>query len=315
MFTWQLDVKTAFLNARLEEVIYCQPVYDQVPIMQTLLEQTRNPVLRTRIATQIHDIGLGAVLRLHRAVYGLKQAPRAWWMELHGFLTSLGFERNPYDACFYVMHTVTGLFILLLIYVDDILIAARTEGLTMHYARALEARFKIGSAGPLRHYLNIAITLLQSLYKTHLCMAHYVDQVSKRFRMVPKPAILTPMQENPHLTSAEEEEWSAADAEYFITFEYREKIGCILYYMVCMRPDLAYCVGIFGKFSNKPTRLACAAVTRVLQYMHNTRNMVLILGRESARITAYFDSDFAACLDTRCSIGAYFVFLGFGCVE
>jgi hypothetical protein len=82
-----------------------------------------------------------------------------------------------------------------------------------------------------------------------------------------------------------------------------------------MRPDLSYVVGILAKFSNKPTRLACAAVTRVLQYMHNTRDMELILGGESARIIAYFDSDFAACLDTRCSIGAYYIFLGFGCVE
>ena len=202
LFAWQLDVKTAFLNANLEELIFCMPMYDHVHIMHLLLQQTKDTHLRARVATQIHDLQQGAVLRLRRAVYGLKQAPRAWWQALHNFLESKGFKRNPYDVCLYTLHVVPGLFCILLIYVDDILVAASTERIAMSVVDLLRRQFKLGSEGPLRHYLNIVIQHHPALRQVWMNMAHYVEQVFARFKMVAKPAVLTPMQKNLQLPSA-----------------------------------------------------------------------------------------------------------------
>jgi hypothetical protein len=65
----QMDVKTAFLNGKIEEEVY--------------IEQPEGFV--------IHDEKSHAC-RLKKALCGLKQTPRAWYKKMDGFLMSLGFN-------------------------------------------------------------------------------------------------------------------------------------------------------------------------------------------------------------------------------
>ena len=96
----QLDVKTAFLNGDLEEVIYMRqtPGYEQG--------------------------GLKMVCRLHKSLYGLRQAPRAWHAKLKSELESMGFTASTADASLFVRNQGDNVEYLL-IYVDDILIASK----------------------------------------------------------------------------------------------------------------------------------------------------------------------------------------------
>jgi hypothetical protein len=68
-----MDVKSAFLNGDLEEVVYV----------------TQPPGFTS-------DGREHEVYRLHKALYGLRQAPRAWNAKLDTSLTSLGFTRRRY---------------------------------------------------------------------------------------------------------------------------------------------------------------------------------------------------------------------------
>ena len=77
-----------------------------------------------KVVTMLRGLRKGGVLKLKKAVYGLKQAPREWWKMLHSFILSLGFKPNRADVCFYALHLPGGLLVLLLLYVDDILVAA-----------------------------------------------------------------------------------------------------------------------------------------------------------------------------------------------
>lgn len=61
------------------------------------------------------------------------QAPRQCWKKLHSFLRDLGFVPNNSDICFYALHLASGA-VLLLLYVDDILLAAFPTALVEKYA-------------------------------------------------------------------------------------------------------------------------------------------------------------------------------------
>jgi len=96
----QLDVKTAFLHGDLEEEIYMdQPEGYITPGKENF------------------------VCKLKKSLYGLKQSPRQWYKKFDSFMFAHGFKRSLYDSCVYVKF-IDGAPIYLLLYVDDMLIAA-----------------------------------------------------------------------------------------------------------------------------------------------------------------------------------------------
>jgi hypothetical protein len=134
--------------------------------------------------------------------------------------------------------------------------------------------------------------------------------------MVAKQSVQTPLQENFQASlEAAELEGYEADTRYIEDFEYREKVGCILFYMICMRPDISYAVGLLARQTSKISGVACAGVTQLYQFCYNTRTLELALGGTRASIIGYFDSDWAGDRATRRSTGAYILFLGTGPVE
>ncbi len=74
----QMDVKTTFLNGKLEEEIY--------------MEQLQGFVL---------------VCKLHKSLYGLKQSPRAWNQKLDAFIKSIEFMKSEADPSVYVAQVGT----------------------------------------------------------------------------------------------------------------------------------------------------------------------------------------------------------------
>ncbi|GJR59213.1 retrovirus-related pol polyprotein from transposon TNT 1-94 [Tanacetum coccineum] len=81
MTIYQMDVKTAFLNGELKEVVY---VYQ----LEGFVDQD-NP---------------SHVYKLKKALYGLKQAPHAWYDMLSSFLISQQFSKGAVDPTLFTRH-------------------------------------------------------------------------------------------------------------------------------------------------------------------------------------------------------------------
>ena len=82
VFRWklhQMDVKTAFLNGKIEEEVY----FEQPKGFVTHGEKSH-------------------VCKLKKALYGLKQAPRVWYERIDGSLHSLGFSKSTADSNLYL---------------------------------------------------------------------------------------------------------------------------------------------------------------------------------------------------------------------
>jgi len=98
----QLDVKTAFLHGELEEDLYMA----QLDGFQVLVKEEY-------------------VCHLKKSLYELKQSPRQWYKRFDTNMIQLGYNKSPYDCCVYHSKATNGSSIYLVLYVDDMLIAAK----------------------------------------------------------------------------------------------------------------------------------------------------------------------------------------------
>ena len=193
---------------------------------------------------------------------------------------------------------------LLLLYVDDVLIASNSKALGNSIAQRISKRFRVS----IENYLGIEIDLHLDQEKAYLTMSKYMEKLLKRFKMEPRPRVITPLQEN-FLSTIHEGPLADDDDVFLKDFEYRNKVGSILFYMICKRPDLADAVALVARFCEKPTRAACTAVTRIIHQAYNTRDMPLVLGGYEVELTVFNDSDLGSCRRTRKSTDGYCVFL------
>ena len=91
-----MDVKTTFLNGKIEEEVY--------------IEQPEGFVTHGK---KTH------VCKLKKALYGLKQAPIVCYAKMDGFLHSLWFSKSITDSNLY-FKVVHNHCLILVLYVDDL---------------------------------------------------------------------------------------------------------------------------------------------------------------------------------------------------
>lgn len=96
----QGDVETAFLNGILKEAIYIKP-----------------PEGYRKNGVQ--------ALRLLKALYGLPQSPKCWYEKLKEMLLKCGFRICKVESCMFILKDKDS-FIIILVYVDDFLIAGNS---------------------------------------------------------------------------------------------------------------------------------------------------------------------------------------------
>ena len=76
----------------------------------------------------------------------MKQASRQWYLKFNNTITSYGFIENTIDRCIYIK--VSGSkFIILVLYVDDILLAANDVGLLHDIKKFLSKNFEMKDMG------------------------------------------------------------------------------------------------------------------------------------------------------------------------
>ena len=131
----QLDVKTAFLHGDLEEEIYMeQPEGFEVEGKEHM------------------------VCKLKKSLYGLKQAPRQWYKKFDSFMVGHGYKRTDADPCVYIQQFIRGKFIILLLYVDDMLIVGQDVSIIRKLKADLSKSFDMKDLGPAKQILGMEIT-------------------------------------------------------------------------------------------------------------------------------------------------------------
>ncbi|XP_047337371.1 secreted RxLR effector protein 161-like [Impatiens glandulifera] len=81
---------------------------------------------------------------------------------------------------------------------------------------------------------------------------------------------------------------------------YTSAVGSLMYAQVCTCPDIAFIVGVLGRYLNNPGMDHWKATKRVMRYLKKTKDYMLTYRRsDHLEIVGYSDSDFAGCPDSR----------------
>ncbi|KAJ4705817.1 Retrovirus-related Pol polyprotein from transposon TNT 1-94 [Melia azedarach] len=283
----QLDVKTAFLHGELEEEIYMtQPDGFQVPSKEDY------------------------VCKLKKSLYGLKQSPRQWYKRFDSYMIEIGYTRSPYDCCVYYSKATNGSLIYLVLYVDDMLIAAENKSNVQKLKDLLSVEFEMKDLGAARKILGMEIYRDRSKKKLFLSQKGYIQKILSRFGMSTAKPIDTPSAANAHLSVAFAPK-SVEEKEYMSRVPYASAVGSLMYAMVCSRPNLAQSVSVVSRFMGEPGKEHWQAVKRIFRYLKGTFDVGLIYGGDTqCLVTGFSDSDYAGDVDSRRSMTGYVFTLG-----
>ena len=140
----------------------------------------------------INGGSLDHVCHLKKSLYGLKQSARSWNNTFTQALVEIGFKPSPADPCLFTRGSNETL-IILLVYVDDLLVASISTDLIGEVRSLIAARFSIKDLGELRFFLGFQIERNRHTRELWISQRKYIQDVLARFNMTDCKAASTPM--------------------------------------------------------------------------------------------------------------------------
>lgn len=284
MHLHQMDVKIAFLNGDLDETVYRE-----------------QPSGYEKLGSE--DL----VCRLKKAIHGLRQTPRQWHAKIDTFLFD-ELTSNPNDADEWrYMRTVSGLVLLIALYVDDLLIYCSSMQSMKEVKAALSSSFEMKDLMEAHMILGFEIVRDRARRLLFLTQFAYTKTVLLLFKMDQSKVADTPIECATDLSVCDEP---------LKNISYRQAIGSLMYLSVGTQPDILHAVSKFANFVEKQCSNHWTAVKRILRYLNGTRSYGITYGISSdVSLGGSSDSDCAGDTSSRKSTSGYKYLLAGGPVS
>lgn len=261
----QMDVKTAFLNGIITEDIYME-----IP------EGINCP----------NERKANKVCKLKKALYGLKISSKRWNETFAQAVRKLGLTAHDSKPCLFIWRNRNKIAILLL-YVDDMILASNDSRKMNEIKRTLQATFEMSDMGEPKLFLGMEISRNRKKCEMIIRQPRYTKKVLERFDMANSKPQPTPMVTRGNETKNPKIETSV------INVPYREAIGSLLYLAGTTRLDITYAVNVLSRQQNNPTEEDWRCVKRIFRYLQGTRELGLKYTSELDDLILYTDASFA----------------------
>ncbi|XP_043725761.1 secreted RxLR effector protein 161-like [Telopea speciosissima] len=97
---------------------------------------------------------------------------------------------------------------------------------------------------------------------------------------------------------------------------YASAVGSLMYAQVCTRPDIAFTVGVLGRFQSNASLAHWTAAKKVMRYLQRTKDPMLVYHRcDQLEVVGYSDSDYGGCIDDLKSTSGYIFMLAGGAIS
>ncbi|MFS7949417.1 putative RNA-directed DNA polymerase [Helianthus anomalus] len=224
------------------------------------------------------------VCKLVKSLYGLKQAPRKWNERSNSVLVDYGFVQSKCDHSMYLL-SKNNVFIVLLVYVDDIVVTGNSVDEIDKIKFILNSNFQIKDLGKLKYFLGIEV-----LYnKSGMCLNQrkYCLELLSEFGYLACKPVNTPIEQSYLVTAKVSKNQSPLKN---IT-GFQKLIGKLIY-LSLTRPDISYAVQFLSQFMHSPTEMHLQIALRLLRYLKSCPGCGLLFKKgDRLDLVGYVDSD------------------------
>jgi hypothetical protein len=186
--------------------------------------------------------------KLKKSIYGLKQASKEWYLKFDEVIKKFGFIENQVDNCIYVKIKV-GMFIILVLYVDDILLACSDKNLLHETKGFLSSNFDMKDLGDASYILGIEIHRARTKSVLGLSQRAYIEKMLKIYNMHNCSGQPAPVVKGDKLGTFQGPR-NQLEIDQMKLIPYASAVRSIIYAQVCTHPDLAFVTGRLGKFQS-----------------------------------------------------------------
>lgn len=263
----QIDIKTAFLYGDLKE-----PNWMRLP----------------RGFEEFTPEGKPLYAKLQKSLYGLHQAGREWWTRLDQFFRSNNFKRLKSETCTYIkVDDSTGKLIIVLIYVDDILIASTDSKVIKKVKDQIAKEFEITDLGEAKWILKIQVVPARG-GGIWIGQKSYIRSILEEEGIWDVPVEKykdTPMAVNWQTDTL------SRPLDESESSRYKTVVAKLLYLSMQTRPDILYSVTILAQHQRNPKLCHMRAATRILLYLRKTHDLGLFYRKSAGNELIVFDSN------------------------
>lgn len=207
-------------------------------------------------------------------------------------MTSLGLRQSNADPCLF--YSISGNEkLIVVLYVDDGLVATINKASINGFLTSLEYEFKI-TVEPLGSFLNVLINR-QKNGSIFISQKGYAESIFKRFNMEDANPVSVPIEKCQLIEDS---------GGALINVPYREAIGCLMYLAVATRPDIAYVVNYASQFLEEPKQKHWILVKRIFKYIKGTAGLGIHykVAERTGKFEVFSDADYASDSTTQRSV-------------
>ena len=220
----------------------------------------------------------------------------------------IGFKRCEANHYCYVK-SFDNFYIILLLYVDDILIAWSDIQKINNLKKQLSKQFAMKDLGAAKQILGMRIIRDKANGTLKLSQSEYVKKVLSGFNINEAKLVSTPLGSHFKL-SKEQSPKTEEEKDHMSKVPYASTIGSLMYVMVCTRSDITHAVGVASRFMSSPGKQHWEVVKWILRYLKSSLDTCLCFTSASLKLQVYVDADFAGDINSRKSTIGFVFTLG-----
>ena len=211
---------------------------------------------------------------------------------------------NTVDQCIY-MKVCGSKYIFLVLYVDDILLAANDTDMLVETKQLLFSHFYIKDLSEASYVLGIQILHDKPSGILRLSQQTYIEHILKTFNMQSCSFGKAPIVKDDRFSKGQSLQ-NDIERDQTKAFPYSSIVGNLMYAQVCTCLDIAFVVGALGKYLSDLGQSHWKVAKKVLRYLQGIKNLMLTYRRtDTLEMVGFSDSDYAGCMDDKKSTSGY----------